>query len=199
MDEIADGDPTPLAKTIDMNFGTMSINDTLHSPSNLTCSRSPLHVRPAFVVRLSVVFSLLSNPSPDLSHALLNDNENRKLRDRVMRILLGSCRTLIARFEDTALIGASLFSSQNNPRSSTFIMPLQAQVKSVLSGDTLILAAVGNPAQERTLSLALVSAPRIKREGDEVSSTVSQHDHLPGTSAICKVITLTATYAHDFE
>ncbi|KAI9688611.1 MAG: hypothetical protein M1820_010231 [Bogoriella megaspora] len=47
-------------------------------------------------------------------------------------------------------------------------MPMQAQVKSVLSGDTLILSAVNNPAQERTLSLALVSAPRIRREGDEL-------------------------------
>ncbi|KAF2231782.1 nuclease domain-containing protein 1 [Viridothelium virens] len=46
-------------------------------------------------------------------------------------------------------------------------MPLQAQVKSVLSGDTLVLCSVGNPAQERTLSLAFVSAPRIRREGDE--------------------------------
>lgn len=51
-------------------------------------------------------------------------------------------------------------------------MPInQAKVKSVLSGDTLILVSVNNPAQERTLSLAYVSAPRLKREGDEVSQT----------------------------
>ena len=51
-------------------------------------------------------------------------------------------------------------------------MPInQAKVKSVLSGDTLILASVNNPAQERTLSLAYVSAPRLKREGDEASQT----------------------------
>ncbi|MCJ1307610.1 hypothetical protein MMC25_001257 [Agyrium rufum] len=43
----------------------------------------------------------------------------------------------------------------------------QAKVKSVLSGDTLILTAVNNPNQERTLSLAYVSAPRLRREGDE--------------------------------
>ena len=49
-------------------------------------------------------------------------------------------------------------------------MPVsQAKVKSVLSGDTLILTSVNNPAQERTLSLAYVSAPRMKREGEEVS------------------------------
>ena len=52
-------------------------------------------------------------------------------------------------------------------------MPInQAKVKSVLSGDTLILASVNNPAQERTLSLAYVSAPRLKREGDEVSQMI---------------------------
>ena len=50
-------------------------------------------------------------------------------------------------------------------------MPLQqAKVKSVLSGDTLILNSVHNVHQERTLSLAFVSAPRLRREGDEVSS-----------------------------
>ena len=52
-------------------------------------------------------------------------------------------------------------------------MPMnQAKVKSVLSGDTLILASVNNPAQERTLSLAYVSAPRLKRDGDEVSESL---------------------------
>ena len=53
-------------------------------------------------------------------------------------------------------------------------MPVnQAKVKSVLSGDTLILTAVNNPTQERTLSLAFVSAPRMKREGDEVGQRLS--------------------------
>lgn len=44
----------------------------------------------------------------------------------------------------------------------------QARVKSVLSGDTLILTRVDNAKQERTLSLAFVTAPRLKRDGDEV-------------------------------
>lgn len=49
-------------------------------------------------------------------------------------------------------------------------MPLlEARVKSVLSGDTLILTHVTNRSQERTLSLAYVSAPRLRREDDEVS------------------------------
>ena len=49
-------------------------------------------------------------------------------------------------------------------------MPLsQAKVKSVLSGDTLVLTSTVNPLQERTISLAFVSAPRLKRDGDEVS------------------------------
>ncbi|EAW17868.1 putative transcription factor (Snd1/p100) [Aspergillus fischeri NRRL 181] len=46
-------------------------------------------------------------------------------------------------------------------------MPLEARVKSVLSGDTVVLSHVTNPGQERTLSLAYVSAPRLRREGDE--------------------------------
>ena len=48
----------------------------------------------------------------------------------------------------------------------------QARVKSVLSGDTVVLVSVLNPDQERTLSLAFVSAPRLRREGDEVSVTL---------------------------
>jgi staphylococcal nuclease domain-containing protein 1 len=43
----------------------------------------------------------------------------------------------------------------------------EAKVKSVLSGDTVILHNINNPKQERTLSLAFVAAPRLKREGDE--------------------------------
>lgn len=45
----------------------------------------------------------------------------------------------------------------------------EAKVKSVLSGDTVILHSITNPKQERTLSLAFVTAPRLRREGDEVS------------------------------
>lgn len=41
------------------------------------------------------------------------------------------------------------------------------KVKSVLSGDTLILTSTNNPSAERTFSLAYVSAPHLKREGDE--------------------------------
>lgn len=48
-------------------------------------------------------------------------------------------------------------------------MPLEARVKSVLSGDTLVLTHVTNRSQERTLSLAYVSAPRLRRDDDEVS------------------------------
>lgn len=48
------------------------------------------------------------------------------------------------------------------------VMSLEARVKSVLSGDTVVLSHVQNPAQERILSLAYVSAPRLRREGDEV-------------------------------
>ncbi|KAK4162473.1 putative nuclease [Cladorrhinum sp. PSN259] len=42
-----------------------------------------------------------------------------------------------------------------------------AKVKSVLSGDTFILASPNNPSQEKTFSLAYVSAPRLSKDGDE--------------------------------
>ncbi|CAG9995924.1 unnamed protein product [Clonostachys byssicola] len=47
--------------------------------------------------------------------------------------------------------------------SKTFI----GNVKSVLSGDTLILTSPNNPSAERTFALAYVNAPHLKREGDE--------------------------------
>jgi len=48
-------------------------------------------------------------------------------------------------------------------------MPVsQAKVKSVLSGDTLVLTSINNPEQERILSLAFVNAPRLRKEDDEV-------------------------------
>ncbi|KAI1001930.1 Nuclease domain-containing protein 1 [Podosphaera aphanis] len=47
-------------------------------------------------------------------------------------------------------------------------MPLnQAKVKSVLSGDSLILTAIGNPKSERILSLAYCISPHLRKEGDE--------------------------------
>ncbi|GJC84596.1 nuclease domain-containing protein 1 [Colletotrichum liriopes] len=45
--------------------------------------------------------------------------------------------------------------------------PFFAKVKSVLSGDTLILTAPNNPKAEKTFSLAYVGAPRLNKEGDE--------------------------------
>ncbi|KAI1843683.1 hypothetical protein JX266_010129 [Neoarthrinium moseri] len=42
-----------------------------------------------------------------------------------------------------------------------------AVVKSVMSGDTLILTSPNNPTLERTFSLAFVTAPHLRKEGDE--------------------------------
>jgi staphylococcal nuclease domain-containing protein 1 len=42
-----------------------------------------------------------------------------------------------------------------------------ATVKSVLSGDTLVLTSTNNPTLEKTFSLAYVSAPRLNKEGDD--------------------------------
>ena len=55
----------------------------------------------------------------------------------------------------------------------------QAMVKSVLSGDTLILTSTKNPHQERTFCLAFVNAPRMKREGDEVGRAFPILQKLP--------------------
>lgn len=44
---------------------------------------------------------------------------------------------------------------------------LSAKVKSVISGDTIVLSHPSDPRKERQLSLAFVTAPRLKKEGDE--------------------------------
>jgi staphylococcal nuclease domain-containing protein 1 len=44
---------------------------------------------------------------------------------------------------------------------------LSAKVKSIISGDTLVLSHPSDPRKERQLSLAFVTAPRLKKEGDE--------------------------------
>lgn len=54
---------------------------------------------------------------------------------------------------------------------------LKAVVKSVVSGDTIVLKNP-NGTQERTLSLAYISAPRLKREGDEVMSDLNSPNFL---------------------
>jgi staphylococcal nuclease domain-containing protein 1 len=58
---------------------------------------------------------------------------------------------------------------QAKVKSGTFL-PFAAN--SVLSGDTIVLVGKprpdGKPPTERILSLAYVSAPRMRREGDEV-------------------------------
>lgn len=43
----------------------------------------------------------------------------------------------------------------------------QAKVKSVLSGDSLVLASIDNPDRERVLSLAYSTSPHLKKDGDE--------------------------------
>jgi hypothetical protein len=48
---------------------------------------------------------------------------------------------------------------------------LSAKVKSIISGDTLVLSHPQDPKKERQLSLAFVTAPRLKKDGDEVCSS----------------------------
>lgn len=51
---------------------------------------------------------------------------------------------------------------------------LGAKVKSVISGDSVILMSVNNPAQERIISLAFTTAPHLKKEGDELGAFQSR-------------------------
>jgi staphylococcal nuclease domain-containing protein 1 len=44
----------------------------------------------------------------------------------------------------------------------------QGKVKSVLSGDSLVLASIDNPDRERTLSLAYCTSPHLKKDADEL-------------------------------
>ncbi|KAI0188492.1 hypothetical protein EV127DRAFT_342827 [Xylaria flabelliformis] len=67
-----------------------------------------------------------------------------------------------------------------------------ANVKSVLSGDTLVLASQNNPNAERTFSLAYVNAPHLRREGDEPFAFQSR-DYLRGLT-VGKPIQCTILY-----
>jgi len=50
--------------------------------------------------------------------------------------------------------------------------PIEGRVKAVLSGDTVILQSPSNPKAEKIISLAYVSAPRLRKDGvDEVSKS----------------------------
>ncbi|KAH8160605.1 hypothetical protein CIB48_g7645 [Xylaria polymorpha] len=67
-----------------------------------------------------------------------------------------------------------------------------ANVKSVLSGDTLVLASQNNPNAERTFSLAFVTGPHLRREGDEPFAFQSR-DYLRGLT-VGKPIQCTVLY-----
>ncbi|KAI1185211.1 tudor domain-containing protein [Nemania serpens] len=67
-----------------------------------------------------------------------------------------------------------------------------ANVKSVLSGDTLVLASQNNPNAERTFSLAFVTGPHLRREGDEPFAFQSR-DYLRGLT-VGKAIQCTVLY-----
>jgi hypothetical protein len=75
-------------------------------------------------------------------------------------------------------------SSQNGRKSSTSegqVGALRVRIEQSIdtnelltsSSDTVILSSLANPKNERTLSLAFVSAPRLRREGDEVSTQLA--------------------------
>lgn len=81
--------------------------------------------------------------------------------------------------------------------SKTFI----GNVKSVLSGDTLILTSPNNPTAERTFSLAYVTAPHLKREGDEPFAFQSREylrNLVVGKPVQCNVLYTIPTSGRDF-
>ena len=67
-----------------------------------------------------------------------------------------------------------------------------ANVKSVLSGDTLILTSPNNPTLERTFSLAYVSAPRLSKDNEEPFAFQSRE--ALRTSVIGKQVQCTVLY-----
>ncbi|KAI0399395.1 tudor domain-containing protein [Xylaria palmicola] len=67
-----------------------------------------------------------------------------------------------------------------------------ANVKSVLSGDTLVLTSQSNPNAERTFSLAYVTGPHLRREGDEPFAFQSR-DYLRGLT-VGKAVQCTVLY-----
>ncbi|KAK2748942.1 hypothetical protein FQN57_007225 [Myotisia sp. PD_48] len=73
-------------------------------------------------------------------------------------------------------------------------MPLlEARVKSVWSGDTLRLTHVSNPTQERTLSLAYISAPRSSRDGENQPFAFQSREFLR-TLLVGKVVQFQVLY-----
>jgi staphylococcal nuclease domain-containing protein 1 len=66
-----------------------------------------------------------------------------------------------------AVSGRYIYLPHSQPPLIVTMSSFLANVKSVLSGDTLVLTSPNNPSAERTLSLAYVSAPRLSKDGDE--------------------------------
>lgn len=67
-----------------------------------------------------------------------------------------------------------------------------ANVKTVLSGDTLVLTSPNNPSLERTFSLAYVSAPRLSKDNEEPFAFQSR-EHLR-TLVVGKQVQCTVLY-----
>ncbi|TEA15801.1 Staphylococcal nuclease domain-containing protein 1 [Colletotrichum sidae] len=66
--------------------------------------------------------------------------------------------------------------------------PFFAKVKSVLSGDTLVLTSPNNPKAEKVFSLAYVTAPRLSKDGDEPFAFQSREylrEHAVGKQIQC--------------
>ena len=63
----------------------------------------------------------------------------------------------------------------------------QVRVKSVISGDTLIVSSVHDPSEEKSISLAFVGCPRFSRDKEEVSC--SKYCKYPASSYVSNMLT----------
>ncbi|KAJ5134567.1 RNA-induced silencing complex nuclease component Tudor-SN [Penicillium atrosanguineum] len=95
-------------------------------------------------------------------------NATGSMQDKLVKLIgaesvLGRTLVVHAGTDDLGRGGTE----ESKKTGSAGLRPACARVKSVLSGDTVVLSHVTNPSQERILSLAYVSAPRLRREGDE--------------------------------
>ncbi|KKA30983.1 hypothetical protein TD95_001334 [Thielaviopsis punctulata] len=79
--------------------------------------------------------------------------------------------------------------------------PFFAKVKSVVSGDTLVLSNPQRPDEERTFSLAFVTAPHLRREGDEPFAFQSREflrENLIGQTVLCTPLYNVPALKRDF-
>ena len=62
--------------------------------------------------------------------------------------------------------------------------PIEGRVKSVLSGDTVVLQSPSNPKAEKVISLAYVTSPRLRKDGTDEVSVQARSRHPVGSQLV---------------